>query len=163
MASYLSGIPIWEAIREKRSILLEELKELTTEQLNRIAEGFNNNIIWNLGHMIAVQQGVCYKRAGLPILISDDFWHRFKPGSTPRRIIREDEIESIKKLLISTLNQLETDWKEQVFGHYTSWVTRHGMELASIDDGIKFLSFHDGLHSNVIMAIKRSVIINPSI
>jgi hypothetical protein len=147
------------AIREIRSFLLEQLKELTTEQFNRTAEGFNNNIIWNLGHMIAVQQGICYKRAGLPTLISNDFWHRFKSGSTPRGIINEDEIASIKQLLMITLDQLETDYKKQIFGHYTTWVTRHGVELVSIDDGIKFLLFHEGLHSGVIMAIKRSVTI----
>ncbi len=146
------------AIRETRSFLLEQLKDLTTEQFNRTAEGFNNNIIWNLGHMIAVQQGICYKRAGLPTLISDDFWQRFKSGSKPKGIISDDEIVSIKQLLIITLDQLETDYNKQVFGNYTTWVTRNGVELASIDDGIKFLSFHEGLHSGVIMAIKRLVI-----
>ena len=146
-----------EAIRKTRSFLLGQLKELTTEQFNRTTEGFNNNIIWNLGHMIAVQQGICYKRAGLPTLISDDFWHRFKSGSAPWGFISEDEIASIKQLLIITLDQLETDYKKQIFGHYTTLVTRNGMELANIDDGIKFLSFHEELHSGVIMAIKRSV------
>ena len=147
------------AIRDNRSFLLEQLKDLTTEQFNLTVEGSNNNIIWNLGHMIAVQQGACYKRAGLPTLISDDFWHRFKPGSTPRGIINDGEIISIKQLLISTLDQLETDYKKKVFCQYTTWVTRYGVELASIDDGIKFLSFHEGLHSSVIMDIKRSVIV----
>src|ERR1700738_3800864 len=147
------------AIRETRSFLLEQLKDLTTEQFNQTAEGFNNNIIWNLGHMIAVQQGICYKRAGLPTLISDDFWQRFKSGSKPQGIISDHEIVSIKQSLIITLDQLETDYNKQVFGNYTTWVTRNGMELASIEDGIKFLSFHEGLHSAVIMAIKRSVII----
>jgi hypothetical protein len=145
------------AIGETRSFLLEQLKELTTEQFNRIAEGFKNNIIWNLGHMIAVQQGICYKRAGLPTLISDDFWNRFKPGSTPGGTIREDEISSVRQLLLITMEQLEADYRKRVFGHYTAWVTRFGVEMASIDDGIKFLSFHDGLHTGVIMDLKRSV------
>jgi len=149
-----------EALRENRSSLLEQLKDLTAEQLNLTPEGRSNNIIWNLGHMIAVQQGICYKRAGLPTLISDDFWHRFKSGSTPRDIISEGEITSIKQLLIITSDQLETDYKKQIFGHYNTWMTRNGVELASIDDGIKFLSFHEGLHSGVIMDIKRSVTIH---
>lgn len=147
------------AIRENRSFLLEQLKDLTTGQFNLTVEGFNNNIIWNLGHMIAAQQGACYKRAGLPTLISDDFWHRFKSGSTPRGIIHDDEITSVKQLLISTLDQLETDYKKKIFCHYTTWVTRYGVELTSIDDGIKFLSFHEGLHTSVILDIKRSVTI----
>ncbi|HTI07095.1 MAG TPA: DinB family protein [Puia sp.] len=149
------------AIRETRSFLLEQLKELTNEQFNRIAEGFNNNIIWNLGHMIAVQQAICYKRAGLSVLISDDFWQRFGSGSKPKGIIGDDEIIAVKQLLISTMDQLETDYHKQVFDNYTTWVARNGMDVASIDDGIKFLSFHDVLHSDVIMAIKIAVTISP--
>jgi hypothetical protein len=144
-----------EAIRRSRSFLLDQLKDLSDEQLNRIPEGFNNNIIWNLGHMITVQQGVCYKRAGLPTLISDDFLERYKPGSKPEGLINAEEIAYIKNLLVITLEQLEADYNKQVFGNYKAWTTRHGVELADIDDGIKFLSLHDNLHSGTIMAINR--------
>ena len=54
-----------EIIRKTRAYLLESLKDLSTEQFNQIPGGFNNNIIWNLGHMIATQQGICYIRAGI--------------------------------------------------------------------------------------------------
>jgi hypothetical protein len=150
-----------EAIRENRAVLLEQLKELTTGQLNLTAIGFNNNIIWNLGHMIVVQQGICYRRAGLPMSIGDDLWHRFKSGSAPRGIIYEEEIASIKQLLIVTLDQLESDYKKQIFHDYTTWVTRLGVELASIDDAIKFLGFHDGLHLGVIRSFGFIKIIEP--
>jgi len=145
-----------EAIRRSRSFLLEQLKDLSDEQLNRIPEGFNNNIIWNLGHMITVQQGVCYKRAGLLTSISDDFWERFKPGSKPEGLINAEEIAFIKNLMVVTLEQLEVDYHKQVFGNYKAWTTRHGVELADIDDAIKFLSLHEVLHSDIIMAVKRA-------
>ena len=147
-----------ETIRKTRSFLLEQLKDLSTEQFNQTPKGFNNNVIWNLGHMIAAQQGICYKRAGLPTMISDDFWERFKSGSKPEGIISDDEIAHIKQLLFITLDQLETDYNKHIFGNYTAWSTRYGVELADIDDAIKFLPFHEGLHSGSIMAIKRLVI-----
>jgi hypothetical protein len=34
-----------EAIRENRAVLLEQLEGLTTEQLNQIVKGFNNNFL----------------------------------------------------------------------------------------------------------------------
>jgi hypothetical protein len=147
-----------EIIRKVRSFLLEQLKDLSTEQFNQTPEGFNNNIIWNLGHMIAAQQGICYKRAGLPTVIIDDFWERFRSGSKPEGIVSDDEIAHIKQLLLITLDELERDYNKQIFGNYTPWSTRYGVELAGIDDGIKFLPFHEGLHSGTIMAIKRLVI-----
>jgi hypothetical protein len=144
-----------EIIRKTRSFLLEQLKELTTEQYNKIPEGFNNNIIWNLGHMIAAQQGVCYIRPGLAPRLGEDFINNFKSGTKPERAFSEAEIENIKSLLFSTLDQLEEDYSNNIFGNYTAWSTRYGVELASIDDAINFLKFHEGLHSGCSTALKR--------
>jgi hypothetical protein len=146
-----------EIIRKTRSFLLEQLKDLTTEQYNKIPEGFNNNIIWNLGHMVAAQQGVCYIKAGLAPRISEDFINTFKSGTKPERAFSESEIENIKSLLFTTLDQLEEDYRNNIFGGYTAWSTRYGVELASIDDAIDFLPFHEGLHSGCSTALKRLV------
>lgn len=147
-----------ETVKKVRALLLEGINGLTVEQLNKIPAGFNNNIIWNLGHMIAAQQGICYKRAGATPLISDDFWEKFKPGSKPEVTGEAEEIENIKSLFLSSIDQLEIDYDTLVLNNYTAVTTRYGVELASIDDGINFLPFHDGLHSDTIMAIKRLAI-----
>jgi hypothetical protein len=146
-----------ETIRKTRTFLLDQIKNITNEQINQVAEGFNNNIIWNLGHMIATQQGLCYKRAGLPTVISEDFWEKYRTGSKPEAVVGEIEIAEIKDLMFTTLDKFETDYDKKIFGNYTAWSTRYGVEIASIDDGIKFMPFHEGLHSGIIMAIKRLV------
>ncbi len=146
-----------ETLKRDRSLLLESIKDLNAEQLNKIPPGFSNNIIWNLGHTIAVQQGVCYKRAGLPALISDYFGENFKSGTKPEGVISDDEITQIKQLLLITLDRFEIDLNNQIFGNYAAWSTRHGMKVANIDDSIKFLLFHDGLHAETIVAIKKIV------
>jgi DinB superfamily len=146
-----------ETIKKTRSFLLEQIKNLSNEQFNRVAEGFNNNIIWNLGHMIASQQGVCYKRAGLPTMISEEFWEKYRTGSKPEGMVSDDEIAQIKDLLFTTLDKFEIDYDKKIFGNYTAWSTRYGVELANIEDAIKFLPFHEGLHSGMIIALKRLV------
>lgn len=146
-----------ETIRKVRAFLLEGIKGLTPEQLNKIPTGFNNNIIWNLGHMIAAQQGICYKRAGLTAMISDDFWDKYRSGSKPDGIVDEGGIEKIKKLFFSTLEQLEVDYDKNIFGGYTAWTTRYGVEITSIDDALSFVPFHEGLHSGVIGTFRKLV------
>lgn len=146
-----------EVIRKKRATLLEQLNGLTNGQLNQIPEGFNNSIVWNLGHMIAVQQGICYKKAALPVMISDQFWDMFRPGSRPQELISDEETAHIRHLLLSTLDKLKTDYRTQIFGNYSPWTARNGIELESIDDAVKFLSFHEELHSGAIMAIKQAL------
>jgi hypothetical protein len=62
-----------DILRQPRLKILNILESFSLEQLNMIPAGYNNNIIWNLGHMVAAQQGVCYKRAGVETRISDGF------------------------------------------------------------------------------------------
>ena len=146
-----------EIIRKTRAFLLKQLEELTTEQYNKIPEGFNNNIIWNLGHLIAAQQGVCYIRAGLPPRVGEDFINSYKSSSKPEGNVDAVGIEQIKTLLFSTLDRLEEDYNKGIFGGYIAWTTRYEGELASIDDALNFLPFHEGLHSGCTTALKRLV------
>jgi hypothetical protein len=146
-----------DTIKKVRTFLLEGIKDLTTEQLNRIPEGFNNNIIWNLGHLVAAQQGICYKRAGVKPLITDEFWENYRSGSKPQGPVSEAEIENIKTLFLITLDELEMDYDKNLFTNYTTWTTRYGTEMTNIDDAIAFIPFHEGLHSGVIMTMKRLV------
>ncbi|MBV8389681.1 MAG: DinB family protein [Mucilaginibacter sp.] len=147
-----------EIIRKTRSYLLKNLEDITTEQYNKIPAGFNNNIIWNLGHMIAAQQGVCYLRGGLTPRVGEEIINSFKSSTKPERAFGEAEIENIKSLLFTTLDQLEEDYNNHIFGGYTAWTTRYGVELASIDQALDFLPFHEGLHSGCANALKRLVV-----
>ena len=146
-----------EVFRQPRIKILDEIAALNLDQLNRIPAGFNNNIIWNLGHMIAAQQGVCYARAGLAKVINDDFFMSFKPDSKPERFYEAADVDNIKSLLFSTLDQLAADLEKGIFGNYKSFTTRYGVEISNIDDAVRFLPFHDGLHSGYIMSIRKLV------
>ena len=145
-------------MREIRKSALECVKDLTIDQLNYIPDGFNNNIAWNLGHMVAAQQGVCYKRSGdTPMHISDEFFMSFKPGSKPERFISRQEIDEIAQLMFTNLDQLSTDYQNNIFGPHPSWITRYGVQINNLDEAIEFLPFHEGLHFGYIMALKRVV------
>src|SRR5579862_8393618 len=105
-----------DSVKKIRAFLLDGLKDLTNEQLNKIPEGFNNNIAWNLGHMVAAQQGICYKRAGLDTIISEEFYEQFRSGTKPEKPLGDSEIANIKELMVSTINHLQADYDEQIFG-----------------------------------------------
>ena len=137
--------------------MLGLISELSTEQLNKIPDGFNNNIVWNLGHIIAAQQGICYKRAGLETIVSGEFFESYRPGTKPQKFVDAEEIEHIKELLFSTLDRFEADAQKGIFMEYTPVVTRYGVELTNITDAVNFLPFHDGFHMGYVMALRRIV------
>ena len=146
-----------ESIRGPRKLLIELTKELSTEQLNKVPTGFNNNIIWNMAHLISAQEGVCYKRSGLELKTDEIFFQSYRPGTKPERFIDSEGVERIKTLLLSTLDELEADYDAGIFKNYTSVVTRYGIEITDIDDAINFLPFHDGLHMGCVVTLKRLV------
>ena len=144
-------------LKKTRENLLKFVSELTVEQLNEIPAGFNNNIVWNLGHLLVTQQGMCYSRAGLERKISDELFDKYKPDTKPSGFVDASEISTIKELFISLVEQFETDWKAGLFANYTSWTNRFDIELTSIDEAMNFVLFHEGIHRGYIMALKRLV------
>lgn len=144
-----------DRIKKTRQYLLGLVNDLPVESLNKIPEGFNNNIAWNLGHLIAAQQGICYVRAGVKQAVDEKYYLNYKPGTKPERNIDADEVEEIKHVLLTSIDKLETDYHTNLFDNYTSWTTRYGVEIANIDDAVQFLIYHEGLHTGTIMALKR--------
>lgn len=146
-----------EIVRKTRLSILKILEGFSLEQLNKIPAGFNNNIIWNLGHMIAAQQGICYKRAGLDIWVDEAFFNRYKSETKPEVPADEQEYQLIKTLLMTSIDQLEKDYRANIFGNYVTWTTRYAVDMSSIDDAVGFLPFHEGLHCGYIMAMRKLV------
>jgi len=147
-----------EIIKKQRAALLKLTEDLTIEQLNIVPAGFNNNIIWNLGHLVAAQQGICYRRAGVDILITENYYNTYGPGSKPERFITATELEEIKSLFTSTIDQFVADYDNKLFSNYTPWATRAGIDLTNIDEASQFVIFHEGLHFGVINAQRRVVL-----
>jgi hypothetical protein len=143
-------------IKHTRAFLLDAISMLDGEALNIIPEGFNNNIIWNIGHLIASQYGICYLRSNNQ-LPHQDIFNLFKVGSKPERIVTDEEILDIKKLLLSSLENLKEDLNTGKLNSYTPWTTRYGVEIKTIEDGIAFLPYHEGMHMGYIMALKRII------
>jgi DinB superfamily len=141
--------------RKVRQLLLDTVSNLNTEQLNHIPAGFNNNIIWNIGHVIAAQQGICYRRAGKPLQIENDFFEKFKPGTKPETFLDSHDIDLIKSLALSTIDDFENDYIQKQFEEYETWTTRFGAEITSIDVAAEFIFFHEGLHTGYVMAMKK--------
>lgn len=142
-------------IRKARLVQINIINELTIEQLNEIAKGFNNNIIWNMAHLIATQQIVCYRRAGVEPVLDAEFINAYAPGSRPERFISAEEVARIQELFFSTLDRFQQDLQTGLFNNYTAWTTRAGVDITNIDDVLAFLPYHEGIHMGYIQAQRR--------
>lgn len=133
------------------------LQTYTLEQLNKIPEGYNNNLIWNMGHIVVVQQMLVYKLSGLPMMISDEMVEKYKRGTKPGEIATQADVDEIQSLLFKAIDQTEADFGNEIFKNYQEFTTGVGFVVKSASDAMAFNYFHEGLHIGMIMSIRKFV------
>lgn len=138
-----------------RNILLKFLENNSLEQLNTIPEGFSNNLIWNIGHIVVVQQMLVYNLSGLPMFISDAMVEKYKKGTKPETPVTQEEVEQIKELLYATLEQTKKDFNKGVFKEYKAFTTMSGFNIRNAQEAMEFNNYHEGVHTGVIMRIHK--------
>jgi hypothetical protein len=146
-------------LQNNRKVYLNLLESFTLEQLNTIPQGFSNNIIWNIGHIIVTQQILVYKLSGLSLMVSDELQNLYKNGSVPTSKTTPEEVEEIKKLLFTTVTQTITDWHTpHFFTNYQEFTTKStGFTITSAQDAITFNNFHEGVHLGILLQIKKFI------
>ncbi|MDH7447369.1 DinB family protein [Aquimarina sp. 2201CG14-23] len=146
-----------EITRVNRKALEKMLEQYSLEQLNFVPEGFTNNLIWNIAHVVVTQQLLVYKLSGLDMMIDDEMVHKYRKGTKTEGPVTQDEIEKVKKLLFSTLDQTEKDLTSAVFKEFQEYPTSTGYVLKSVEDAINFNNFHEGIHLGYILALRKSL------
>ena len=147
----------FNALKATRQNILKMVDGLTTEQLNKIPEGFNNNLAWHLGHVLITQQLLNYKLAGLSPNVSDEWIAKYRKGTKPEAVISEAEIAAIKEQLTTSISLLEKNFSEGIFKNYKTYPTSYGIELTSIDDAIIFNNVHEAMHLGNVISMRKLV------
>lgn len=148
---------IFKAWTTSRNLYLRFFEEYSLEQLNKIPEGFSNNLIWNIGHVIVAQQSLVYRGSNQPMKISDELLNRYKPGTHPQGPVSETELAELKGLLISLIESTIEDYKNGIFTTYNERTTGTGFHLASVQDAFEFNNYHEGIHLGYMMSIRKFV------
>ena len=148
---------IFEITHNSRRILLQLLENYTIEQLNKVPGGFNNNLIWNIAHIVVVQQMIVYKLSGLPMMVSDEMVEMYKRGTKPERDASQKEIDDIKSMLYVTIDRTREDFNNKIFQTYTEFTTMSGFNLKSAEDAMAFNYYHEAVHTGMMMSIRKFI------
>ena len=138
-----------------RSNLLNALEGIDENILNRIPEGFNNNLIWNAGHIVVTQQLLCYGLSGLPLRIPAEVVERYRKGSRPTQPVSVAEISQIRTWLAESLDWIREDVAANRFQQFKTYPTSYGYTLTSFVDAVVFNNVHEGMHYGYIIALKK--------
>lgn len=142
---------------KNRAILKTFLENLSLDELNKVPEGFNNNIVWNIAHTIVTQQLLVYRLSGIPTIVSDEMIETYRKGTKPERNVTQAEVDTIKSLLFSTIEKTKEDFENEVFQNYHEYTVTTKSTLTNVLEAIEFNNFHEGLHLGYILALKRAI------
>jgi hypothetical protein len=95
--------------------------------------------------------------SNLPIHIPEELFNRYKPETKPTGPVSQSEVDNLKTLLISLVDQTEADLSNGKFVTFNERMTRTGFHLGTLKDALEFNNYHEGLHLGYMMSIRKLV------
>lgn len=142
-------------IREK---FLHSISTLSTEQLNAIPAGMNNNIAWHLGHLVVSTEILCYVRSGVQADRMIPLADKYRNGTKPEAWIEAEEIRQLKERLLGSIDAVERDYNNGVFAEVQPYATHtFGVQLQNIEEVLECCALHDTLHWGNVSMMKKLV------
>lgn len=148
----------FEILKITRNNMLKAFDGLSIEELNRIPEGFNNNLIWNFGHVIATQQILCYGLSGNKAFVSNEIIDTYRKGSKPEDFVTEEAYKELINLSEAAIQQTEKDFTAGLFKEYKAYSTSYGTTISDIEEAIMFNNVHEGMHFGYCIALKKVIL-----
>lgn len=143
---------------KNRAILLKFLTDFSLDQLNEVPKGYRNSIYWNIAHVVVTQQLLVYKLSGIPMLLETDLVDAYKKGTKTERDVTQQEVNHLKTLLFSTVEQTQRDYDSGIFKTYNQYTVSTNSTLRCVEEAIEFNNFHEGIHLGYVLAMKNSII-----
>ncbi|WP_104382627.1 DinB family protein [Sphingobacterium sp. HMA12] len=148
---------VFKTWKTSRKLYLDFFDKYSLDQLNEIPNGFNNNLIWNIGHIIATQHKLIYIGSDLQGYLSDEMFNKYQSGTKPTAPVSQQEADGLRSLLISQIERTINDFENGTFVTYNERTTGIGFHLTSIQDAFECNNFHEGLHLGYAMSIRKFV------
>lgn len=150
---------ILHTFEQNRKNILTLLGEHSLEQVNTIPPGFNNNIIWNAGHLLLGQQLLLYYFSDLPMLdFVQEFTPRYGSGTIPDGKAAQSELDLIIDTLGSSAEKVIDDYNSGVFKTYKGYTSEYfGISMQNIEEAIYFNTYHEGFHFGFMSALKTAL------
>jgi len=142
---------------QDRQLILQALAGLTEEAFFIIPQGFDNNVAWNLGHIIVTQQALHYRLSGQPTVTTKEDTAMFKTGTSPADWTSRPDTVRLLAFLMETGPKLQDDYAAGMFANFRPYTTSTGIILRTIEDALAFNNFHEGLHLGTILALRNFV------
>ncbi len=146
-----------ELLGQTRKNVLGICQAHSLEELNHVPESFNNNLIWNAGHLVATMELLTYALAGLPTPSGRTFIDQYRRGTRPTGDVTQREVDFILNELAVGPGRFAADLKQLDFSNYKEYPTSYGVTLHDISEAVIFNNMHEAMHLGTMLALKKLV------
>ena len=133
------------------------LAPFTLAQLNTVPAGFNNNLIWNAGHVIATCELLTYGLAGKPTPSDRAFIDRYRKGTRPEAPAGQAEADRIVAGLNGGHRQLAEAIENEDWGGFKRYATSFGVTVGTLGEALSFNNLHEAMHLGTMIALRKLV------
>ncbi|MHA6250460.1 DinB family protein [Oceanobacillus sp. CAU 1775] len=144
-------------IRNRTIAMLDATsEELATE----IPQGFRNNLLWNFGHIVVIQEHIISGYLGNEVTLPVGYNELFNRGTSPNdwgnkevptlSEIKDELEKQYDRMVKICTGKIEMEGKNPIkFGEEFHFNT--------LGEGISFANFHEAVHQGSINGIKRAL------
>ncbi|MFC5469148.1 DinB family protein [Cohnella suwonensis] len=148
---------LFKQLRFVRNNTIKQVSGLNEEQVHRVPPGFNNNVLWNVGHIILVHEkfafGLIHEETNIPAYFGELFGSGTKPANWEQPVPGLDELTGLLHTQIDRIEQkIESRLNDRL---EKPFLTSAGLELSTVKECLSFLLYHEGMHFASINAIKQ--------
>lgn len=150
------GQSIFDQLTFLRYVTLYTVQDINEREVSLIPEGFNNNILWNLGHIYLVQEQFAFSFAQEPMEMPAGFMELFAPGTKPSEwTIQPPPLPELLQLLKEQSNRIREKLNGRLDEEVAAPLTLPGLTLHTIGELLTFNLYHEGVHVQTIRMLKK--------
>lgn len=150
----------FDHFKKIRESIINSFAQLTVEEVYQFPTGFNNNLIWQAGHILATQQIFHYKLTGNTPRVDYQLIERYKKGTFAETQPDREELDLILNHLENTVEDLKSDFEKNRLNAFTEYTTGFGVKISNINEAIAFNNIHEALHLGRIASMKQILLNN---
>ncbi|MEM9596341.1 MAG: DinB family protein [Acidobacteriota bacterium] len=141
-------------LKQTRTLIDGFVAGTSEYHLVAIPEGFRNNILWNLGHVVVTQQLLHYRLSGQDPRVADELVEGFRNGTSPADWTEMPDVAELRRLAVELPERLDEDVRAGRLSKFSSYTTSKGVVLTTLEDAISFNNVHEGMHLGIMMSLR---------
>lgn len=139
-----------------RGYFLQVIDGLSEEQLLKVADNTNQNILWNIGHVVHSLYGMTYGSCKLDYPGLPEWPEQFKGGSSPATWEGTPDVAAVMEHFKSSAAKVGEDLNAGVFDGFDK-VELGPFTFTSIEQLLQFHLYHEGIHLGMVMTLKKLI------